>query len=57
MEKTDAVTSGVRGLKHIYKSIARRNIPPEEKDKIFEKHSAHFLNRVVPDWMKEPEEK
>jgi hypothetical protein len=52
MKKIDSVTSGIIGLKQIYKSLERKNLSQEEKDRIFEKHSAHFLNRVVPDWIK-----
>ena len=44
--------SGMKGLKQIYKSLVARSIKKEDKDNIFEKHSAHFLNRCFPGWMK-----
>jgi hypothetical protein len=49
--KLDAV-SGMCGLKQIYKSLVARGIKKEERDEIFEMHSAHFLNRCFPGWMK-----
>jgi hypothetical protein len=44
--------SGMRGLKQIYKSLVARGIKEEDRDTIFEKHSAHFLNRCFSGWMK-----
>lgn len=44
--------SGMKGLRQIYKSLVARGIKKKERDIIFEKHSAHFLNRCFSGWMK-----
>jgi hypothetical protein len=49
--KLDAL-AGMKGLRQIYKSLVARGINKEEQDEIFEKHSAHFLNRCFSGWMK-----
>jgi len=43
--------SGIRGLKQIWKSLST-NKKEKEKDKVFARHSHHFLNRCFRDWMK-----
>jgi len=49
--KLDEV-SGMRGLKQIYKSLEATGHDLWEKEKVFSRHSAHFLNRCFPDWKK-----
>ena len=44
--------SGIRGLKQIYKSLHARKIEAWKRDEVFERHSAHFLTRCFPDWLK-----
>jgi len=43
-------TSGMRGLKQIWKSLEARN--NKNKHEIFEKHTSHYLNRCFQDWIK-----
>lgn len=45
-------TEGMRGLKQIYRAMYESEMTPEQRDKSFEKHTHHFLNRCFPDWMR-----
>lgn len=41
---------GVKGLKQIWSSLITRQC--ENRDEIFERHTAHYLNRCYCDWVK-----
>jgi len=44
--------AGIRGLKQIYKSLESTGADEREKEVTFSRHTAHYLNRCYPDWMK-----
>ncbi len=44
--------SGVLGLKQIWKSLRTRGCEDTEANKIFDRHTQHFLNRCFCDWVK-----
>lgn len=44
--------SGMKGLKQIYKSLETICLDDIEKETVFSRHTAHYLNRCFPDWMK-----
>jgi len=45
-------SSGMRGLKQIWKSLCARIKDEWVRDLLFEKHSKHFLNRCFMGWLK-----